>query len=189
MTRISRVYALIGIILGLTLPTGMAVADNEDAMLPLPTLTAQWWQWALSIPTDQNPNLDTNGQDCMIGQRGSVWFLAGIFGSSTVTRKCSVPEDTTLFFPLINAINFNTPNVCGQGPENLTVKNMRALSKASIDGAHSLSVRVDGKSVINLLQRIQSQVFEVALPEITCSTPCVWVLVWEIFQQEYIRQR
>src|SRR3977135_307904 len=107
MTRIAHVFTIIGIILGLTVAAQMAAADKEDALPPLPALTAQWWQWALSIPTDQNPTLDTNGQDCMIGQRGSVWFLAGIFGGGTVSRTCAVPEDTTLFFPLINAINFN----------------------------------------------------------------------------------
>ena len=43
----------------------------------LPQLTGEWWQWALSIPTSVNPLLDTTGERCMIGQRGSTWFLAG----------------------------------------------------------------------------------------------------------------
>jgi hypothetical protein len=101
----------------------------------------------------------------MVGQRGSTWFLAGQFGGNTATRSCSVPEGTRLFFPIANAINFNTPNVCGQGPTNLTVKDMRALSKATIDGVDRLALFVDGKNARTLVQRIQSPVFSVALPE------------------------
>jgi hypothetical protein len=76
-----------------------------------------------------------------------------------------VPEGKVLFFPAINSVNIDTPNVCGQGPVRISVEDLRAFSAAFIDGATKLSVKVDGKQVKNLLQRIQSQVFEVALPE------------------------
>ncbi len=144
-------------------PVGITVAQTVPA--PTPALAAQWWQWGVSIPTGQNPQLDPDGRYCMVGQRGSTWFLAGKFGGNTATRSCSVPEGTKLFFPIANAINFNTPNVCGQTSTNLTVKNMRALSKSTIDGVDRLSLFVDGKNARNLVQRIQSPVFSVALPE------------------------
>jgi hypothetical protein len=101
----------------------------------------------------------------MVGQRGSIWFLAGEFGGSGVTRTCSVPAGVSLFFPIANAINFNTPNVCGQGPADLTVKDMRALSKATIDGVDNLLLAVDGKNYTKLVHRVQSPVFSVALPK------------------------
>ena len=132
----------------------------------LPTLTGEWWQWALSIPTSVNPQLDTTGANCMVGQRGTIWFLAGVFGGGSATRACSVPENSTLFFPVSNAVNIDTPNVCGQGPEHLTVKNMRDASKSTIDSVTNLSLTVDGNPINKtLLQRVQSQIFEVALPE------------------------
>jgi hypothetical protein len=112
--------AMLGIGLGLCIQTNIALADDQ---IDLAQLTAQWWQWAFSIPTAQNPIADPTGGSCMIGQRGSVWFLAGNFGG-TNKRTCSVPEGTTLFFPVINQAFFNSPN-CGQGPENLSVKFMR----------------------------------------------------------------
>jgi hypothetical protein len=86
-----------------------------------------------------------------------------------------VPEDTTIVFPVTNSININSPNVCGQGPENLTVKNMRATSKSTIDTVTDLSVFVDGVPIKKtLVQRVQSQVFEVALPEDNVfDKPCV----------------
>jgi hypothetical protein len=148
--------------LALTLPVNIAIAD--DAAVPLPVLTAQWWQWALSIPTDQNPQLDPTGQYCMVGQRGSVWFLGGVFSGGPADRSCSVPEGATLFFPVINEVSINSPNVCGSGPENEPVKDLRQMSKSFIDAVPPTSVRVqiDGRNIP--FRRIQSQIFEVALP-------------------------
>src|SRR6516162_5157219 len=127
MNRIKNPLAIAGIIAGLRVL--VAVASAEPGTLPpgqLPTLTAEWWQWALSIPTSVNPQLDDTGQNCMVGQRGSIWFLAGVWLGGTATRACLMPEDATIFFPVTNAINVNSPNVWGQGAENLTVKSMRA---------------------------------------------------------------
>jgi hypothetical protein len=127
-------------------------------------LSAEWWQWALSIPTAENPLLDTTGEKCVVGQRGSTWFLAGIFGGGTVERTCSVPEDTILFFPVANSVFFDTPNVCGQGPEHIPVEELRALAADFIDDVTNLSVEVDGQPIAHV-KRVQSKVFEVALPE------------------------
>jgi hypothetical protein len=129
---------------------------------PAEELTAEWWQWVYSIPQTVNPVLDQNGEDCVMGQRGDVWFLAGAFGG-TVTRTCSVPEGKVLFFPVMNLSFFDSPNACGQGPESYTVKEMRAAVAASIDGATDLSVTLDGRPVRNI-HRVRSKVFEVSMP-------------------------
>jgi hypothetical protein len=42
--------------------------------------SARWVQWALSIPAATNPILDPDGENCELGQSGSVWFLAGTGG-------------------------------------------------------------------------------------------------------------
>jgi hypothetical protein len=154
-----RVSLIVTALTALLLP--LAAAAQEPR---LDELSAQWWQWGLSIPTPQNPQLDATGGNCMIGQRGSVWFLAGVWLGGTASRTCSIPEGTVLFFPVINAVNVNAPNVCGQGPGNLSVKDMRQASAASIQAATDLSVTVDGKAIHDLL-RIQSVVFDVALPQ------------------------
>jgi hypothetical protein len=149
-------------VLGLIVPLNMAIADEDSGSLS--ALTAQWWQWALSIPTAQNPQLDPTGQYCMVGQRGPVWFLGGVFSGGPATRTCSVPEGATLFFPVINEVSINSPNVCGSGPENEPVKDLRQMSKAFIDAVplSSIKVQVDRKKAP--FQRIQSRVFAVALP-------------------------
>jgi hypothetical protein len=143
----------------LMMPLRTASADSFQ------DLSAQWWQWALSIPTSVNPQLDPTGANAVVGQHGKVWFLAGVFGGGpAVTRTCSVPEGTALFFPVINSVNFNAPEVCGQGSDNISVEDLRATSAAFVDVATNLSVTVD-KVAIKNLRRVKSKVFAVALPE------------------------
>ncbi|MDJ0795869.1 MAG: hypothetical protein QNJ51_03390 [Calothrix sp. MO_167.B12] len=70
-------------------------------------LVGKWWEWALNIPTESNPILDENGEDCQEGQFkvANVFFLAGTFGNEKpVTRECTVPANTPLFLPLLNGI-------------------------------------------------------------------------------------
>ena len=44
------------------------------------------------------------------------------------------------FLPVINSVNINVPNVCGQGPDNLSVRDLRKASAAFVSGAVNLSV-------------------------------------------------
>jgi hypothetical protein len=147
-----------------------AAETTEREMAPrhrevlLKSLTAQWWQWVLSIPVFENPLLDQTGEKCVVGQRGPVWFLAGNFGGGETTRSCSVPEGKRLFFPIVNSVSIDTPDVCGQGSERIPVAELRDLSAAFVDGAVDVSVGVDGKPISDVT-RIESNVFEVALPE------------------------
>jgi hypothetical protein len=146
--------------------TGLMIPAKAVSAQGLSDLTAEWWQWALSIPASVNPLTDASGDFCMVGQRGPIWFLAGnLTGAPSITRTCSVPGDKTLFFPVINDVNISIPQgVCGStGLE--TSKQLRADIKPFIDAAQNLLVTVDGQTVKKaLLQRVRSQVFDVALP-------------------------
>jgi hypothetical protein len=148
----------IGLALTLMMPIYTAFADSFEQ------LSAEWWQWAGSIPTSVNPQVDTSGQNAFVGQHGPVWFLAGFFGGGTAARTCSVPEGAALYFPIINAVNINAPNVCGQSSEDLPVKDLRVLSAQFIDGATNLLVTLDGLAIKNL-RRVKSKIFAIALPE------------------------
>ncbi len=159
------IFIVVGIVMGLTMT--LRTASAEPGTLPpgqLPVVTGEWWQWAFSIPTSENPLADTTGEKCMVGQRGSIWFLAGFFGSGPVVRACSVPEGATLFFPVINFFNINTPN-CPPGGANTTAKELQAQIQPGINGIHSVSVTVDGQPVNKtLLRLVLSEPFEVAFP-------------------------
>jgi len=77
-----------------------------------------------------------------------------------------------LYLPVINSVNINTPNVCGQDSNNIPVSKLRKASSDFIDGATNLSVTLDGKAITNL-QRVKSKVFSVALPDDNVfDTPC-----------------
>lgn len=162
---LARHVAVIGLIL--SAPASAAFADSTDH------LGADWWQWALSIPTPRNPLVDTTGADCGVGQNGNTWFLAGALGGGTVTRSCTVPKKRRIAFPVANQANFNSPNVCGQGPDDMSVDELRAVPTEFVDGVINVSVTLDGQPITNI-ERLQSQVFSLQLPEDNIlDAPCI----------------
>ena len=52
-SKSNRLIVILGIVLGLTLPAQTVLAQSESFR----QLTAEWWQWALSVPTPSNPLL------------------------------------------------------------------------------------------------------------------------------------
>jgi hypothetical protein len=157
----SFVATMAAVIMAVLLPANAALAKNSNAAFT--QLSAEWWQWVLAIPPSVNPLLDTTGDGCMVGQHGTTWFLAGSWVAGPVTRDCDIPQGASLFFPVINEINFDTPGQCGQGAP-LPSSSYRALSAAFVNGAANLSVTLDGQSA-GPMHRTVSRVFEVALPD------------------------
>jgi hypothetical protein len=163
-----RFVAIVVIGLALMMPINIASADSENIASgefgSFEKLSAEWWQWALSIPTSENPLLDTTGEKCAVGPAWFCvvlgWHLWRRYGA----RTCTAPEDKIIYFPVINSLNINTPNVCGQDSNNIPVSALRAASAALIDEAANLSVTVDGIAIKNL-RRVKSEVFVVALPK------------------------
>src|SRR5919108_3069686 len=70
-----------------------AQEQQQDISVKEPTrkLTVQWWQWVLSIPSEDNPLLDTTGEKCQAGDMGDIFFLVGTFGGSA-ERECTISE-------------------------------------------------------------------------------------------------
>jgi len=155
------VVKFLGIGVMLILAPGMATAGPGD----VEKSGASWWQWALSIPAAVNPLVDPTGEHCLVGQSGGVWYLAGTFGGPTsAERTCTVPAGTAFFVPVINFVNLNAPNVCGQGPDNVSVDDLRAAIAPAIDAAAKLSLTIDGVGVSNV-HRTKSGVFAATLPD------------------------
>lgn len=102
-------------------------------------LSAAWWQWAMAAPPETNPVEDATGEHCAVGQQGNVWFLAGGFGSSRISRRCVVPAGRFLFFPIITTAYWPAQGEimysCDQARRNAAVNN---------EGARELFVEVDG---------------------------------------------
>ena len=135
--------------------------DDSDAS-SWRSLTGQWWQWTLSTPADTNQVLDGSGAFCMVGQRGPVWFLGGTFTGQPTVRTCSVPDNVSLFFPVINRFTFNSPG-CEQPDTDYSMAFMRSQIAPYIDGATGLSVLLDNRPVKGV-RRVRSDPFTVTLP-------------------------
>ena len=160
MKASTRILSIAALALGAASTPVLADSDSGDSMKEL---SAQWWQWAFSIPKPSNPLLDPTGANCMVGQRGSVWFLAGSLDSGTIRRTCSVPEGVTLFFPVINYFNLNTPGICPPTSLNQTVAQLRAGAAAAMDTVTGLSAKVDNKP-IKQIRRVRSEPFSGTFP-------------------------
>jgi hypothetical protein len=128
-------------------------------------LTARWWQWILSIPAANNPNLDTTGADCAQGQEGQVWFLAGTFGGPPVTRSCTVPSGKSLFFPILDTAFGNGVGDC-TGPSDCDINALRGLAAANQDSPMDLEATIDGRKVSDPSQYrvVSSTAFNAFMP-------------------------
>ncbi len=105
---------------------------------PLDEYANRWWQWTYSMPQTVSPVRDMTGEHCHQGQSGEVWFLAGGYGSSTISRQCSIPEGKSVFFPVINMVYFpsRTGSIsCEQAKLSAALNNDRLLN---------ISIEIDG---------------------------------------------
>jgi len=158
--RLTVMLAIAAAMYALPFVTGAAaeVQPMETSGSSYGEWAARWWEWALSIPAAQNPVLDTTGANCVQGQSGNVWFLAGTF-VGTATRTCTIPKEKSLFLPLINQISF------APSPGETTI-NLRQQAAELIDAVTNLKCRLDGKPCVYDLFafRAQSPIFEAIVP-------------------------
>jgi hypothetical protein len=115
---------------------------------------AQWWKWALSIPTPLNPLADPTGANAAQSQSGPVWFLAGTFCANfpvgpgcnfaTATRTVSVPVGKALFFPILNS---ECSTFEGNGT---TLADLTTCARFGGDNASGLVCEVDGEAIPNV---------------------------------------
>jgi hypothetical protein len=133
--------------------------DSQPYGLTYGEWTAKWWQWADSIPTANNPQLDQTGKDCAQAQNqtGPVWFLAGTSGGSA-ERTCTIPAGKAILLPIVNIAYVRD---AGE-----TKEEMLAFVKRTMDKVTTLEASVDGTPLQNLSNyRIQSPFFNATLPK------------------------
>ncbi len=110
--------------------------------------SAAWWQWAYSLPVDQNPFFDDTGcENAANGQSGPVWFLAGVINvSGTASRDCTVPAGKAIFFPILNV---ECATLEGNGT---TAAELLACTDFYIDTVAGVFCDIDGVPVANMQQ-------------------------------------
>jgi hypothetical protein len=122
--------------------------------------SAKWWQWILSIPTENNPLNDDNGRNCAVEQSGPVWFLVGTTGG-LIERTCTIPSGSAILIPAING-------ECSYAeyPSFRSESELRSCAITQMDKATQLKARIDGVDVTDLnTYRFQSPLFNLTLPE------------------------
>ncbi len=145
---------LVSVLLTLTTGTLAQAKGNPNPGILPPNSTpfgltygqwnARWWQWALGQPKSTNPVLDTTGEFCATGQKGKVWFLAGMLtsdqpGSGTAVRSCTIPTGKAIFFPIANAFYI------ADAGETAEIAQQKA--QEAVDTATDLSAEIDGVPV------------------------------------------
>jgi hypothetical protein len=146
---------------------------------------ARWRQWALGTDRLRNPVFakkagtpdDPADVNCAAGQSGRVWFLGGTYApttsegsnyQSTVFRRCRIPQNVALFFPVLNseADNLWCPNnssfTAAQLVEYVRTNNnyiTRGSMAVTIDG-----MDIDGLQDSSTAYRSRSPWFSYSLP-------------------------
>jgi hypothetical protein len=107
MRRLFLALLAAGLLLGLLTPPAAAASftivqpTEKYAGKTYGQWSVAWWKWAPAISEPRSPVTDATGEDCAVGQRGPVWFLAGTTGG-TATRSCTIPSGKAILFPVIN---------------------------------------------------------------------------------------
>jgi len=115
--------------------------------------SADWWQWAFSFSSPDDPISDPTGALANQKQSGPVFFVAG----GTATRAFTVPADKYILIPLLNA----EMSQLELGDFTLTEPQVRAEVNALADLIDELHASIDGVPVPNLFDyREESPAFE-----------------------------
>jgi hypothetical protein len=116
---------------------------------------AEWWKAALALPVTKKGYhpLFTGG---VFGEHKGILFLTGVGGGATV--NITIPAETALFFPIVNA---ECSEIEGDPFHGDDEEEMRECANAFIDSATGLAATIDGKAVKNLgAYRVESPLFE-----------------------------
>jgi len=133
------------------LPVEIVPPDAEYGGATAAEWEARWWQWAVSIPAEFNPNFDPTGGSCGIGQFGPVFMLPGIFSEVPAESEfvCSIPEGTGIYVGIggVGCSSVEPPPYFGQDEA--------ALATCATDQANVLqdiAVTINGVAVPDPMQ-------------------------------------
>jgi hypothetical protein len=160
----------ISVILALVVAAPVALGQvGQSATMPVRAgeLAAAQWQWALEKPISKNPLLGeySGGPKCdgapVSNNVGKTWFLSGTLDGSSVTRTCTAPAETQLFFPVLDVVTIKSePN---ETEEQLRQQANEYMEQVLADPNLSTFATVDDKNV--QIRRIESPLFAFTVPK------------------------
>jgi hypothetical protein len=99
---------ILALVVAAPIAAGQEVSKDQD----LRELTAAWWDWAMTDPSPLDGPYTEEAAQCEGEFVDGVFFLAGSTSGDPVERTCTVPADTPILFPVVNAVcseAFNDP--------------------------------------------------------------------------------
>ncbi len=125
---------------------------------------ASFWQWALALPLEGHPFLDTPEYDFSAHQKGSVWYWSSPDGP--ITRTVTLPADKALFLTIrdVETSTLEPPPFYGA-----TEADQRANTHWFADHIVNVFCIIDGAPVPNLQQ------YRFATPQFHFTAPTPWV--------------
>lgn len=132
-----------------------------------------WWQWIISIPMQNNPQVDRTGELTMkANQHNEVFFIAGAYNQTQPTvRNITLEEGQAVFFPVIVGgyayvepwYSLLTETIDTVRGVTLYDKLLAANHIHLIDPTVDLHATLDGKQLP--WHRITTSVYNVVYPE------------------------
>jgi hypothetical protein len=145
---------------------GYFMPDSKPYGLTYGQWTVKWWNWALSIPKENNPVVDDTGKYANVSQNDpNVFFLAGTFGGATVQRQCTVPDGRAVLFPVIN---YHVNRI--MDPQLITETEMVEEVIKDQDDIINLEATIDGKRIPFYRVRSDPSVFPLTISPDLIST-------------------
>jgi hypothetical protein len=148
------------VVLADSINQGVFAIDSNPYGQSYEDWTIKWWQWALLMPVEINPNLDESGERC--GERqGSlpVFFLAGA-GGSVADRTCTVPAEKAILIP-VNTVECSFAEQSGTTEEEL-----HTCAEEDESSNPTLFLSVDGRQIQQIEKyRVHSRAFDVTFPQ------------------------
>lgn len=168
-SRILSIIVVTVVLLLITFLIAFAGGNKNPSVLPpnsrVQGLTyeewsAEWWQYVLSIPENENPLTGGTGTNCVYQRIGNVGLVAADpLSESTIT--CEVPTGMILFLDILSAECSTVEEEPFYGANE---EELRACAEGFT--ITDLQVSIDGSNVKNLDQYIHtSPLFEFTLPE------------------------
>ena len=129
-----------------------------------PEWQAAFWHWALSLPVEGHPFIDSPEFDFSAGQSGKVWFVGA--PDPAVTRSVIIPEGTALLLTVrdVETSTLEEPPFFGA-----TEAEQRANSTWFANHIVDLYCIIDGVPVKNL------EAYRVVSPQFDFNAPTPWV--------------
>jgi hypothetical protein len=138
---------------------GLYSKDSSPHGISYPEWINKWWQWSMSIPSEQHPREDYDPGKCSNNQSGPVWYLADSLAGKE-ERTCSIPAGKSILVPLLTGNCHNDGVPKPMNDEEL----LECASAGNEYGA--IGATLDGRPLNSLQQyRTQSPYYNIIVPE------------------------